>query len=99
MPPSVIFLCSWKKNCYLVSLQSTKSCLSFFFSKIEVKEHVLRPKGLGLGANKMANVGQQPVKNSGEEELLFKKGAYAKITAGHHKSSYCQVNFFKILFF
>lgn len=74
----------------------------FVFSKIEVKEPALRPKGLGLGANKMSNAGKQAAKTEEEKELVLKKGAYAKITHGHHKSSYCQVYcylFFFLLFY
>lgn len=44
----------------------------------------------------MANVEKQSSKN--DEELLFKKGAYAKITAGRHKGLYCQVYCSKLFF-
>lgn len=55
-----------------------------------MKEPALRPKGLGLGANKMANAEKKP-KTSEELELTLVKGAFAKITAGHNKGLYCQV--------
>lgn len=56
-----------------------------------MKEPALRPKGLGLGANKMASVEKSSSKTDEEKELTLKKGAYAKITAGKHKGLYCQV--------
>lgn len=56
-------------------------------------EPTLRPKGLGLGANKMANVEKNTSKNNDEKELALVKGAYAKIIAGHNKGLYCQVIF------
>lgn len=58
----------------------------------QVKEPALRPKGMGLGANKMANSENKQVRGKGEEELVLIKGAFAKITAGHHKGCYCQVS-------
>lgn len=59
--------------------------------KIQAKEPTLRPKGMGLGANKMANAEKKP---KDEEELKLVKGAFAKITAGLHKGTYCQVEGF-----
>lgn len=51
----------------------------------------MRPKGLGLGANKMvANTQAQSVDKNGKE-LQLVKGAYGKIIAGSHRSQYCQV--------
>lgn len=58
--------------------------------KVQPKEPSLRPKGLGLGANKMANI-EKKTKNDDEKELALVRGAFAKITAGHHKGFYCQV--------
>ncbi|EFA12465.1 G patch domain and KOW motifs-containing protein-like Protein [Tribolium castaneum] len=52
----------------------------------------LRPKGLGLGANKMVNSStpSQSVDKEGKA-LQLVKGAYGKIIAGNHRSQYCQV--------
>ncbi|XP_044271247.1 G-patch domain and KOW motifs-containing protein [Tribolium madens] len=52
----------------------------------------LRPKGLGLGANKMvtSNTPTQSVDKEGKA-LQLVKGAYGKIIAGNHRSQYCQV--------
>lgn len=58
---------------------------------VATKEPPLRPKGMGLGANKMANVKKQEKKIDNASELILKKGAFAKITAGSHKGLYCQV--------
>lgn len=70
---------------------------NFLFCRIsQTKEPTLRPKGLGLGANKMANV-EKPQKTKDGTELTLKKGGFAKITAGHHKGSYCDVSIFKII--
>lgn len=67
---------------------------NFLFYRVnQTKEPTLRPKGLGLGANKMANV-EKPQKTKEGTELTLKKGGFAKITAGHHKGSYCEVSVF-----
>lgn len=61
------------------------------FSVAATKEPALRPKGMGLGANKMANSEKSKKNVDNSSELVLKKGAYAKITAGHNKGSYCEV--------
>lgn len=52
----------------------------------------LRPKGLGLGANKMVNANkpEKSLDKSGKE-LQLVKGAFAKIIAGNHRNEYCEV--------
>ncbi|KAJ3643925.1 hypothetical protein Zmor_026607 [Zophobas morio] len=52
----------------------------------------LRPKGLGLGANKMVNSSKpsQAVDKDGKE-LQLVKGAFCKIIAGNHRGHYCEV--------
>ncbi|KRT81548.1 hypothetical protein AMK59_5024 [Oryctes borbonicus] len=56
-------------------------------------EPELRPKGMGLGANKLVNRKQELLKSSNgqEEELLLVKGSYAKVIAGSNKGNYCKV--------
>lgn len=88
-----------KKVCQLAKIQKRKishnSKLYFkkaiLFSIVATKEPALRPKGMGLGANKMASAERPKKHNESNAKLIMKKGAFAKITAGHHKDSYCQV--------
>ena len=54
-------------------------------------EAVLRPKGLGLGADKSATLqkqGSQNPKAEGKEELPLKRGAYCVVHSGRHKHLY-----------
>lgn len=59
---------------------------------IKTVQPELRPKGMGLGANKMISTAktETPIDVDGKELSLI-KGAYAKIIAGQHKSNYCEV--------
>jgi hypothetical protein len=52
----------------------------------------LRPKGLGLGANKMIST-SKPSQSTDKDgkELQLVKGAFVVIIAGNHKGHYCQV--------
>ncbi|GJQ87775.1 hypothetical protein Trydic_g18634 [Trypoxylus dichotomus] len=56
-------------------------------------EPELRPRGMGLGANKIINHKQEVVKLSRgrEDELSLVKGSFAKIIAGNNKGNYCEV--------
>lgn len=49
----------------------------------------LRPKGLGLGANKLVKT--EIVKDKDGKELKLSVGAFGKIIAGSYKGNYCQV--------
>ncbi|XP_023018662.2 G-patch domain and KOW motifs-containing protein [Leptinotarsa decemlineata] len=54
-----------------------------------------RPKGLGLGANKLVKSELSAESNSGREKsLILHQGAFAKIIAGSHKANYCEVQGF-----
>ncbi|XP_064606132.1 G-patch domain and KOW motifs-containing protein-like [Liolophura sinensis] len=61
----------------------------------QIVESVLRPKGLGLGADKSqvlqlsyTKQGQAPQDKKSSEELVLKKGAYCMIQKGAHKDLY-----------
>lgn len=55
----------------------------------------LRPKGLGLGANKLVKAENiQNAKDTTGNELILVKGAFAKIIAGSYKGNYCEVQGF-----
>lgn len=52
----------------------------------------LRPKGMGLGADKIAKPQKLLVAPAANEVLEIKKNAYVKILAGKHKNFYGQVS-------
>ncbi|KAI4460391.1 g patch and kow-containing [Holotrichia oblita] len=56
-------------------------------------EPELRPKGMGLGANKMINAKKNLVKVNEEQDgdLQLVRGGCAKIIAGSNKGKYCEV--------
>lgn len=55
-------------------------------------EPELRPKGLGLGANKLVkSENAKNAKDDSGKELQLVKGAFVKIIAGTHKGNYCEV--------
>lgn len=56
-------------------------------------EPEIRPKGLGLGANKMVQNKGQSVDKQGKPLILI-KGAYAKAIAGNYKGTYCMIQGF-----
>lgn len=65
-----------------------------FSKSVKAQEPPLRPKGLGLGANKIANTEKKGSNNTDDDkDLALIKGAFAKITAGQNKGLYCQVCF------
>ncbi|XP_067008194.2 G-patch domain and KOW motifs-containing protein [Anabrus simplex] len=55
---------------------------------------VLRPKGMGLGADQLASSPVVEGNDVEEEELKVFKGAFVKVTAGIHKDLYGQVEGF-----
>ncbi|CAG9090313.1 unnamed protein product [Plutella xylostella] len=55
------------------------------------KEPQLRPKGLGLGADKMVKQNQKKAAGKGEEELTIVKNAFVKITSGKYSGFYGKV--------
>lgn len=65
---------------------------------IAVTAPQVRPKGMGLGADKMllaaAADAAKTVKKKDEEELKLVKGAYVKVVAGMQKNQYAQVEGF-----
>lgn len=52
---------------------------------------VCRPKGLGLGAEKVVRSQAKPQTNSKGEELVTKKGAYVRVLAGKFVDKYGQI--------
>lgn len=69
-------------------------CRFLFFRLVPVTAPVVRPKGMGLGADKMLLAAAKKAANTStkhEEELKMIKGAYVKVTAGMQKDHYAQV--------
>lgn len=58
----------------------------------KLKDPELRPKGMGLGADKIAKPQKLLVAPAANEVLEIKKNAYVKILAGKHKDLYGQVS-------
>jgi len=54
---------------------------------------VLRPKGMGLGADKMAKPSEPLIQPALDEVLEIRKNACIKILAGKHKDAYGQVSY------
>jgi hypothetical protein len=66
---------------------------------VDLKEPVLRPKGLGLGAERpKSNKDAVPTTGKNEEQtkLTMKIGAGALVNKGPYKSLYGQVNFINL---
>lgn len=57
-------------------------------------EPEIRPRGLGLGANKLVNTSKLHATDKEGKELQLVKGAYGKIIAGGHRGLYCKVEGF-----
>ncbi|XP_050667275.1 G-patch domain and KOW motifs-containing protein isoform X1 [Leptidea sinapis] len=55
------------------------------------KQPVLRPKGLGLGADKVIGQKQSKKSRDNEEELAIVKKAFVKVTSGKYSGLYGQV--------
>lgn len=51
----------------------------------------MRPKGLGLGAQKMVDTEAKDVFDKDGKKLVLAKGAFGKIVAGPHKGKFCEV--------
>lgn len=64
----------------------------------KLKTPALRPKGMGLGADKVAKPKPVLIAPAPDEVLEIKKGASVKVIAGKSKDMYIQVSFY-ILFF
>lgn len=60
---------------------------------VEPVNPILRPKGMGLGADKV----KQIVKTESKEELVMKKGAFIKVISGQNKGLYGKVEGFNDL--
>lgn len=60
--------------------------------KIASDEPMVRPKGMGLGADKMVKPKTLLVAPAKDEVLEFKKGACVRILLGKHKDLYGQVS-------
>ena len=58
-----------------------------FKQNTKVMETTVRPKGLGLGAS-APKIKSQETKDSGEETLELKTGAYVLVQSGSHKQKY-----------
>jgi len=60
-------------------------------------EAVARPKGLGLGADRslalqQKNDSKSAGRNSGEEQLVMKKGSYCVVKSGRNQGLYAVVS-------
>ena len=64
----------------------------YFFRAVDMKEPQVRPKGLGLGAER-PNTDKDTVPQSSDdkEKLTLKVGAYVIVTKGSSKGNYGQV--------
>lgn len=81
----------------------TLSLVSYFllsFSSL-YKQPQLRPKGLGLGADKVvkSNQKQKTAKDSKGEDLTIVKNAYVKINTGKYSGYYGKVIYTLWLFY
>lgn len=65
----------------------------------KLKTPALRPKGMGLGADKVAKPKPALIAPAPDEVLEMKKGASVKVIAGKSKDMYGQVSFFLFLIF
>lgn len=61
------------------------------FKSMQNKEPELRPKGMGLGADKIVKKNKLLVAPAANEVLEIKKNAYVRILAGKNKDLYGQV--------
>lgn len=61
--------------------------------KPAIEEPMVRPKGLGLGADKMVKPKTLLIAPAKDEVLEFKKNACVRILLGKHKDMYGQVSF------
>ena len=67
------------------------------FSRSKYKQPQLRPKGLGLGADKMVKENQSKKGSKDkDEELSIVKNSFVKITSGKHSGYYGKVTFYII---
>lgn len=66
----------------------------FFFRLVKIPQPPLRPKGMGLGADKLTkqDTNVKPAVDRDGKVLSCVKGAYVKVIAGYHKGSYGQVS-------
>lgn len=64
----------------------------------KLKTPALRPKGMGLGADKVAKPKPVLIAPAPDEVLEIKKGASIKVIAGKFKDMYGQVSFFFLNF-
>lgn len=62
--------------------------------KIPTDDPMVRPKGLGLGADKLVKPKTLLVAPAKDEVLEFKKNACVRILLGKHKDMYGQVSYF-----
>lgn len=53
----------------------------------------LRPKGMGLGADKIVSLEKSDKQNAINDDLKLVKGAYVQIIAGKQNGAYGQVRF------
>lgn len=62
-----------------------------FSRVVKTVQPTLRPKGMGLGADKIAKQTEKPAVDKDGKVLTCCKGAYVKVNAGFHKGTYGQV--------
>lgn len=66
----------------------------FIFFRSKYKQPQLRPKGLGLGADKVVKENQKKSSKENDEDLAIVKKALVKVTMGKYAGFYGQVEFF-----
>lgn len=76
-----------------------------FHRNVTAVEHQVRPKGLGLGANRSLIKDLEPSKHkqppkpgderAKEEELVLGPGSYVLVESGPHKDKYGKVELYK----
>ncbi|KAL3286527.1 hypothetical protein HHI36_001032 [Cryptolaemus montrouzieri] len=66
-------------------------CIGKNQTYVKPPEPELRPKGLGLGAQKIVDTDQQDVFDKNGKKLLLTSGAFGKIIAGSHKGLFCEI--------
>lgn len=80
---------------FAISIINVWYLLWLVISRLKHKQPELRPKGLGLGADKVVKENQKKnVTKDKDENLSIVKNAYVKITTGKYAGCYGRVNLF-----
>ena len=66
------------------------------FRVVHTNEHMTKPNVLGLGIHQLVKSVKEPPVDKDNKELSLSVGAFAKISTGRYRASYCKVStFFK----